>query len=1547
MANKRIKGITIEIDGNTTKLDKALQPVNSEISQTQSQLKDVERLLKLDPSNVELLRQKQRLLTQAVQDTKKKLDQLKSAEKQVQEQFKRGEISRQQYDALQREIAATEQALEGLEEKAGNANVALQKIGQAGEAIKDLGGKISGAGQALLPVTAAVTGAAAGAVKGADDLKSAVNTYLTATGECADGTEEAAQVAQQFEEILKGIYENNYGESLEDVAQAAADVRKNMRNIPTDQLQEATETAITLRDVFGYEVAESTRAANTLMEQFGISVDEAFNLIAQGAQNGLDYSGELIDSINEYSVQFKKVGLSAEDMFNIFATGADNGAFNLDKIGDAIKELSIRVVDGSDTTKEGFKAAGLSADDMAERFAAGGETAREAFKETVRALKDMEDPLERNIAGVNLFGTMWEDLGADVVLSMGDAQKSIDAATDAVKDLKKQKYDDLKNQMASVGRTIMTDIAVPLGQQLVPIIQKAVTKIAELVKAFSQLSPQAQQIILIVGLLAAALGPLLIIIGQISTGVGALMTALSGIGPILTALSGPGGGILLTVAAVGALSAAFVGLEMEARSYYNQAKELNEEEQSHRDAVERLQNTYEQMSQRREAAAESAELQAAKEKELADELRSITDENGRVKAGYEERAAVITGQLAQALGTEIEMTGNQIQNYQELMNSIDQLILKKKAEAILSANESDYAEAKKQQTDATVAYYNALADVQEAQEALNEAEAEQSRIRAEIKELQDSMKDGDNVAAAQMRELSTESVNAAATVSGYAEKMQALQGILSEAEAAWNQYNAAVANYENLETALSEGNAQKIEEAISNLTQNFLTAETATRESLERQVQTYEEKYAELQRAIEAGAPGVVEKQAAQIKEMVERSKEELSKLTADDIIGSNDGYRSAGSEAAAGYAAGISEGTDEVKAAAGDVANAGVEAAREALDSHSPSRVMKGVGNDSVSGYTGGMLEKVPEAKEAGAEVAEASLDGIKSLIPQARIWGSDMMSGYVQGIRSRIKDIESASQSVARTVYNYLHFSRPEKGPLADYETWMPDMMKGLASGILANIPQVETAASQTAEKIGETLAAGVADSIRQNKKYVKKTEEEICDAILDAAQDKLDNFEVYNELTLAYEVDFWDAVRKQVTEGTQARIDADEKYFQAKKDLNDKMEDAEQEYTENVAKAYEDLNDKIQDLNQEYRDAVDSRTDEIRNAFGLFDEFSTDTDLTGDDLLNNLQSQVDGLEEWRDNLDELADRGVGEDLLAELQELGPKSAAQIKLLTQMTDDELSQYTNLYRQKNRIARRQALEELEPMQADITSQIEELKRQTASELEDYKNEYVNAMESLGMALSQPVETMKLAMAQGAVEMVATMASSVQTEAGKAENTEKFKALADGVLNATGTLPGDLQSVGQNSIAGMIVGLQGQAPALYATVQQIAQNVTRTMEEAFDIHSPSGVMEERISKNLMLGIREGIKKYQGLAVSAMDLVRGFTGNLPETSAASSGQAGQSAFMTELVSILNAYLPEIAKQKYVMLDSKAVVGRTATQMDRQLAANQLLRERTTG
>lgn len=1541
MKNK-IRGITIEIGGDTSGLEKSLKSVNARVRDTQSQLKDVERLLKLDPSNTELLRQKQKLLADAVKDTGDKLKTLKAAEKEVQAQFKRGESSREQYDALKREIIATEQQLGRLEEQAGKANVALKKIGQAGDSVKELGGKVSGAGQALLPVTAAVAGAGAAAVKSADDFKGAVNTYMTATGEYAAGTEEAAQAAGELEEILGGIYSNNYGESLEDVAQAAASVRRNMRDIPAEKLQETTESAIALRDVFGYDIPETTRAANTLMEQFGIGSEEAFNLIVQGAQSGLDYSGELIDSINEYSVQFQKLGLGAEDMFNIFAAGAQNGAFNLDKIGDAVKELSIRVVDGSDTTKEGFEAAGLGSEEMAEKFAAGGETAKEAFRETVRALKEMDDPIKQNTAGVNLFGTMWEDLGASVVLSMGEAEKSIDSTADAVGELKKQKYDDLKNQMAGIGRSIKTEIAIPLGQQLVPMIRQVLEKVAELVRGFSALDPKMQQTIIIIALLAAGLGPLLIAIGQVATGIGALMTAVGALGPLMAALSGPGGVILMTVASVGALTAAFIKARTETKHYGLETKELTEREQEHKETVEELQSTYEQMDDRRRAAAASAEDQAASETALAEELRALTDENGRVKEGYEERAEVITGQLASALGIEIGLIDNQIQNYQELMDSIDQVILKKQAEAVLSSNQSDYAEAKRQQSDAMVEYYNILGDVQEAEEALGRAEEDRKRIAAEIQELTGGKIVEDSATLSRLKDLAWESEAASRGAQEYKAHLEELNTSLAGAEAAMNQYNATIENYENLSAALANGDQGQIEEAITNLTENFLTAETATKESLERQVQTYQEKYNEMADAVKAGAPEVVEEQMAAVKELMERSRDELSKLAEQEVISSNDGYRSAGSEAARGFAGGIDDGKDEVERAAGETAQAGVEAVREELDSHSPSRVMKEIGGDFADGYAGGIREKAPDAGKAGEEIAQASSAGMKAMIPQARVWASDMMDGYIRGIREKLNPLESAAQSAARTVYNYMHFSRPEKGPLREYEKWMPDMMKGLSKGILENIGFLKSAAAQAAGGLGDTLAAGLAESIRQSKDSVKKSEEEICEAILDAAEEKLENYEVYNELTLADEADFWDAVRRQVTEGTKARIAADEKYFKAKKSLNEKMEAAEESYTENVAKAYENLNEKIQDLNQEYRDAVESRTDQIKNAYGLFDEFDADTELTSEDLLNNLQSQVDGMEEWRDNLDELAGRGIGEDLLAELQELGPKSAAQVRLLTEMTDEELSRYTNLYRQKNRIARKQALEELEPMQEDIVAQIQDLKRQTADELEEYKEEYVEAMSSLGVALNQPVENMKLAMAQSAVEMVAGLASSMQEEAGSAENTERFKALANCILNATDTLPGDMQAVGENTVAGMILGLLDKAPDLYAAVDEIAGRVTQTMADAFEIHSSSAVMRERSGKNLMLGIREGIEKYRSMAVPSEKIVQKMTAAFPSRSTGG-GMAG-SGMMAELMSLLGMYLPEIAKQKYVALDGKALVGRTAETMDRQLAASQMLKER---
>lgn len=345
------------------------------------------------------------------------------------------------------------------------------KLGKIGGAAAKAG-KVAGAAFAAIGSAALAVGTKA--VTGAVGFDQAMNQFAASTGI-------AESELSDYENTLKDIYTNNYGDSFEDVADAMAAVTQQMGDLDQASLQNITESAFTLRDTFGYDINESVRAANTMMTQFGIEGDKAMGLIATGAQNGLDFSGELLDSISEYSVQFAKVGLDADDMFKIMEKGAETGAFNLDKVGDAIKELSIRVVDGSATTQEGFSAIGLNADEMAAKFAAGGDSAKEAFDQTIQALADMDDPLAQSQAGVALFGTMWEDLGPEVVTQLANIEDGAYATSDSMEELKDIKYDDLGSMMESLGRSVET-LLLPLGEALIPLIQQIIEEILPVIE---------------------------------------------------------------------------------------------------------------------------------------------------------------------------------------------------------------------------------------------------------------------------------------------------------------------------------------------------------------------------------------------------------------------------------------------------------------------------------------------------------------------------------------------------------------------------------------------------------------------------------------------------------------------------------------------------------------------------------------------------------------------------------------------------------------------------------------------------------------------------------------------------------------------------------------------------------------------------------------------------------------------------------------------------------------------------------------------------------
>lgn len=345
------------------------------------------------------------------------------------------------------------------------------KLGKIG-GVAAKAGKVAGAAFAAIGSAALAVGTKA--VTGAVGFDQAMNQFAASTGI-------AESELSDYENTLKDIYTNNYGDSFEDVADAMAAVTQQMGDLDQASLQNITESAFTLRDTFGYDINESVRAANTMMTQFGIEGDKAMGLIATGAQNGLDFSGELLDSISEYSVQFAKVGLDADDMFKIMEKGAETGAFNLDKVGDAIKEMSIRVVDGSATTQEGFSAIGLNADEMAAKFAAGGDSAKEAFDQTIQALADMDDPLAQSQAGVALFGTMWEDLGPEVVTQLANIEDGAYATSDSMEELKDIKYDDLGSMMESLGRSVET-LLLPLGEALIPLIQQIIEEILPVIE---------------------------------------------------------------------------------------------------------------------------------------------------------------------------------------------------------------------------------------------------------------------------------------------------------------------------------------------------------------------------------------------------------------------------------------------------------------------------------------------------------------------------------------------------------------------------------------------------------------------------------------------------------------------------------------------------------------------------------------------------------------------------------------------------------------------------------------------------------------------------------------------------------------------------------------------------------------------------------------------------------------------------------------------------------------------------------------------------------
>lgn len=331
-------------------------------------------------------------------------------------------------------------------------------------------------GQALLANLA--SGAISGAIEKLKEFATEIAKTVTELDagvhqlQASTGASEASMI--KYRDVMQDIWADNFGEGFDDIAEAMSLINRTMGELDSSTMKEMSENAITLRDTFGFDYQESIRSVDMLMSQFGLNGQQAFNLIVQGAQQGLDKNGDLLDSINEYAVHYQQLGYSADEFFNSLKNGTEAGTFSVDKLGDAMKEYGIRSKDLANTTDEAFQAMGLNAAQMRNDFAKGGTSARKATDKVLDALFSMESEVKQNAAGVNMFGTMWEDLGKDGVKALMNVEGGINSAKDAMNELKKVKYDDIGSSLKTLGRTISEKFLDPIADVVLPTIKSGI-----------------------------------------------------------------------------------------------------------------------------------------------------------------------------------------------------------------------------------------------------------------------------------------------------------------------------------------------------------------------------------------------------------------------------------------------------------------------------------------------------------------------------------------------------------------------------------------------------------------------------------------------------------------------------------------------------------------------------------------------------------------------------------------------------------------------------------------------------------------------------------------------------------------------------------------------------------------------------------------------------------------------------------------------------------------------------------------------------------------
>lgn len=902
-------------------------------------------------------------------------------------------------------------------------------------------------------------------------------------------------------------------------------------------------------------------------KQLGYDANEFFNSLENGSKAGTFSIDKLGDAMKEFGIRSKDTNSSTQEGFTLLGYGAKASAEDIQKAKDEVAKLeknlyyakeeqkgfndstseltkqknADKIAEYSEalkTAKENLanlESAGKgtkgSIEDLQKRFAKGGDSAKSATSEVLKALFEMDDKVKQNQAGVDLFGTMWEDLGIDGVKALMKVNGSADKTKNAMKKIKDIKYDDVEADWESLGRTVQTDVINPIGKSLFPEVKK-LCKFAS--KHTDDIIPTLKQI----GVLTTAIWS-----GKKATKIVTEIKNLWGAYKSLRAatdaakISQEGLNTAQKANLWGLVAGLVVGAigEIWAFSEANDSakqsqEELNEAQEKAKEEIKELKDANDEYVQSKKDAASEVDSEFQYYDDLWDELQGIVDQNGEVKKGYEDRAKFITNELSRVTDKEIEWNGNVITSYSDLKDIIDDTLESKKALALLSAYEDSYSEAVSGIKSAKSESINVYAEKKKAQEERDSAAETAQKYNTEgldrnkkiIKiagwafengkisqaDYQKYLKDAKNKQNTTENERALSSFGAAYGAESQKAKdnLEEKEKTLKELESKYNEYQRKIVNYnttiqnvENLTAANAKGNTKEIDAAMSDLMNNIITYTTGNKETLEQQVNDFKTNAENLRTAYKDGVEGVTKDQVEEAEELQERAEIELAKYT--DMYGT---------------VAAIATGkADEINAQQQKIKNGFIDAetgSRESLENQLANftanyELLKTAMDENQPGVTQKMVDNAHEL----VDKATVELDKLES---KGETAGKNGTEGVSNGMKDEetLKKVDDSGKKVLNETEDSLSGSYgkgyqkgkeftqgyikglSEGGPTGSLHAEMNRQARELAETGLISLANAQDSHSPSRKTrklgryFGEGYRLGIEDEIEDTQKMVR---------------------------------------------------------------------------------------------------------------------------------------------------------------------------------------------------------------------------------------------------------------------------------------------------------------------------------------------------------------------------------------------------------------------------------------------------------------------------